>query len=66
MPTSAPVLAQRLERAARFSSSIGLGTPLREFAVGLVVHLDELERQVRLELVDDEARAAVAGVARPS
>ena len=27
-----------------------------------MVHLDELERQVRLELVDDEPRAAVAGV----
>ena len=29
---------------------------------GSVVHLDELERQMRLQLVDDEARAAVAGI----
>ena len=35
---------------------------VRKCAVRLVVHLDELERQVRLELIDDQAGAAVTGV----
>ena len=35
---------------------------MREGAVGLVVDADEFEGQVRRELVDDEAGAAVAGV----
>ena len=47
---------------ARFSSSIGLGTPFGNDAVGLVIDLDELERQVRLELIDDQSGAAVAGI----
>ena len=62
MRRSAPCLRDRLDRRAWFSSSIGFGTPFGKRAVGLVVNLDELERQVRLELVDDQARAAVAGV----
>ena len=33
---------------------------VRERAVGLVLHLDEFERQERRELVDDEPGAAVA------
>ena len=35
---------------------------VRERAVGVVIDLDELERQMRLELVDDEAGAAVARI----
>ncbi len=35
---------------------------MRERAIGLVIDLDELERQVRLELVDDQPGAAVAGI----
>ena len=40
----------------------GVGNPVGKAPVGLVVHLDELEGQVRFELIDDEPRPAVAGV----
>src|SRR6266850_7581467 len=33
-----------------------------EGAIGFVVHLDELEREVRLERIDDQPRPAVAGI----
>ena len=56
------VLAQRLDGARWFSTSIGFGTPFGKRAVRLVMDLDELERQVRLELVDDQAGAAIAGM----
>ena len=35
---------------------------VRKAPVGLVMNLDELERQVRLELVDDQPCAAIAGM----
>ncbi len=40
----------------------GIRDAVGKAAVGLVVDLDELERQVRLQLVDDEPRPAVAGI----
>ena len=59
---SAPCLQQRLDRRGVVLDQHRVGHAVRERAVRLVVHLDELERQVLLELVDDQAGAAVAGV----
>ena len=59
---SAPCLRQRLDRCAVVLDQHRVRHAVRERAVRLVVHLDELERQERLELVDDQPRAAVAGV----
>ena len=36
--------------------------PFGKWPSGFMVNLDELERQMRLELIDDEPRAAVAGI----
>ncbi len=35
---------------------------MREGAIGLVIELDELERQMRLQQIHDQPRTAVAGV----
>ena len=55
-------LLERLERRAAVFLEHRVRHAVRERAVGFVAHLDELERQVRLELVDREPRAAVARV----
>ena len=59
---SAPCLRSASTGAAWFSMQHRVRHAVRERAVRLVVHLDELERQVLLELVDDQTRAAVAGM----
>ena len=54
--------AQRLERGPAVFFEHGVGHALREVAVRLVPHLDELERQMRLEFVHGEPGAAIARV----
>ena len=54
--------AQRFERGPAVFFEHGVGHALRKLAVRLVPHLDELERQMRLELVDGKTRAAIARV----
>ena len=39
-----------------------IGHAVGKAAIGVVVDLDELDRQVRLELIDDQSGAAIAGV----
>ena len=56
------VLAQRLDRCRVVLDEHRVRHAVRERAVRLVVHLDELEWQVLLELVDDQAGTAVACV----
>ena len=54
--------AQRLDRCTMVRDQHRVRHAVRKAAVGLVLHLDELERQKGLQLVDDQPGAAVTCV----
>jgi hypothetical protein len=57
-----PVRANRCNGRRPVFLEHGVGNAVREMTVRFVVNLDEFERQVRLQLIDDEAGTAVAGI----
>ena len=57
-----PGLADRLHRGLAVLLQHGIRDPVRKMPVRLMMNFDELERQMRFELVDDESGAAVAGI----
>ena len=61
-PQVGPMFAHRLCRGIPAFRQQGIGNTVREGTIRLVVDFDELERQVRLQGIDDRAGAAVAGV----
>ena len=56
------MLADGLDGALAIGLEHGVGHAVGERAIDVVMHLDELEGQMRFEHVDDQARAAVAGI----
>lgn len=65
VPGHAEVRAMRLDRIGRGRAHLGqqwVRDAVREIAIGLVMHLDERERQALLDRIDDHAGDAVAGV----